>query len=79
MSARVTLHCDRLFEYSGCASQLITDARSVEAAHAAGERLGWLVRPDGTTYCPRCSGSARPRPAAAVIPLHPPTKETDRA
>ncbi|MFH9248201.1 hypothetical protein ACH4LK_22565 [Streptomyces lydicus] len=77
MSARITLHCDRAARYAVCAARLQTDARTVAEAHATAERLGWLVRPDQTTYCPHHSGAARPRPPA-VIQLHPSTtKETD--
>lgn len=71
MSARITIHCDRMGRYGGCTSLLRTDATDVEEAYEAAYRLGWAV--NGTPdYCPRCSGR-QAAPAAAVVELHPHT------
>lgn len=69
MSARITLHCDRLWEYGGCTGQLMTDALSIDEARAAAEQYGWRAGGSGD-YCPTCSG--RPVPQGLnVVHLHP--------
>ncbi|MFC8925496.1 hypothetical protein ACFT43_06400 [Streptomyces albidoflavus] len=69
MSARITLHCDRLWQYGGCTCQLMTDALSIEEARTVAEQRGWQAGRSGD-FCPTCSG----RPATkglAVVHLHP--------
>lgn len=75
MSARITLHCDTLWRYSACTSQLITDALTLVQARQAGRARGWRPHPDGTDYCPNCSGTHRQRPGAHVVHLHPARKD----
>lgn len=55
MSARITLHCDQLWQYGGCTSQLITDAVTLTEARVAGEHFGWRCGKAGD-FCPTCSG-----------------------
>ncbi len=61
MSAAITLHCDREWQYGMCTSQLHTDALTLDQARAAGDQLGWRSHPDGNDYCPTCSGGSQPR------------------
>ncbi|PJT47819.1 hypothetical protein CWI85_25980 [Streptomyces albidoflavus] len=69
MSARITLHCDRLWQYGGCTGQLMTDALSIEEARTVAEQRGWRAGRSGD-FCPTCSG--RPDAAVlAVVHLHP--------
>ena len=70
MSARITLHCDREWQYGTCTSQLFTDALTLDQARAEGDRRGWRCHADGNDYCPTCSGSGEPR-RTTVVHLHP--------
>lgn len=74
MSVRISLHCDRLWQYGGCTSQLITDATSTAEARAVGEQLGWRTGAAGV-YCPTCSGRNVP-PRTNVVHLHPESEGT---
>ncbi|MEV8477869.1 hypothetical protein [Streptomyces sp. NPDC051173] len=56
--------------YGGCTSQLVTDARSIDEANAAGCREGWLIN-RANCFCPTCSGAGRGRPGGRVVVLHP--------
>lgn len=70
MSARITLHCDQMWKYGSCTSQLFTDATTITEARAVADQCGWRVGPGGD-YCPGCSG----RPTAektTVVLLHQP-------
>ncbi|AIV35564.1 hypothetical protein [Streptomyces sp. CCM_MD2014] len=69
MSARITLHCNTLWRDGSCTSQVMTDARTVEEARTAAGRRGWRSHPDGTDYCPPCSGGGPARPVT-VLHLH---------
>ncbi|WP_439947217.1 hypothetical protein [Streptomyces sp. BBFR109] len=66
MSARITLHCNTQWQYAACASQLVTDARTIEEARAAARARGWRTHPNEHDYCPACSGLG-PQPADAVV------------
>jgi hypothetical protein len=70
VSARVTLHCNTLWRYGSCTSQVMTDAATVEEARTAAGRNGWRSHPDGKDYCPACSGVGPVR-SLTVIHLDP--------
>lgn len=70
MSARITIHCDQMWRYGSCTSQLLTDADTVDEAYAEAERRGWSI--NGTPdHCPACSGRGPQRADAVVAVLHP--------
>jgi hypothetical protein len=70
MSARITVHCDRMSRYGSCTSQLLTDAATVDEAYAEAERRGWNI--NGTPdHCPACSGRGPQRADAVDAVLHP--------
>lgn len=69
MSARITIHCDRMSRYGSCTSQLLTDATTLDEAHAEAERRGWNI--SSTDHCPACSGRGPQRADAVVAVLHP--------
>jgi hypothetical protein len=71
MSARITIHCERMWRYGSCTTQLLTDADTVDEARAAASARGWRIHANGRDYCPGCS-SRGPQPASAVVAvLHP--------
>ncbi|MHB9857666.1 hypothetical protein [Streptomyces sp. YIM S03343] len=70
MSARITVHCDRMWRYGSCTSQLLTDATTLDEARAAARYRGWHTTPRGD-YCPACSGRGRQPASAVVAVLHP--------
>lgn len=70
MSARITIHCERMFRYGSCATQLLTDADSVPEARQAARARGWRCNTGGD-FCPGCSGGGPQRADAVVAVLHP--------
>lgn len=73
MSTRITLHCDKTFQYGSCTAFLATDARTIEEAQDAGSEHGWRIgrtKQDGD-HCPACSGYAHVRSVSNVVHLHP--------
>lgn len=70
MSAAITLHCDREWQYGGCPARLYTDAATIAEARTAGDRHGWRTGADGRDYCPTCSGVPAPR-RTTVVHLQP--------
>ncbi|MFG2826070.1 hypothetical protein ACGFWI_01080 [Streptomyces sp. NPDC048434] len=75
MSARITLHCNRMWPEGSCPTQVMTDARTVEEARAAARQLGWRPGTGETDFCPTHSGASIGCWSTPVIHLHPPTPE----
>ncbi|MER8030665.1 hypothetical protein ABTZ78_17100 [Streptomyces bauhiniae] len=76
MTTSITVHCNRAFGHGTCATSFITGARTLDEAHAAARKEGWLVQPDGEDYCPPHSGRSR---IATVVRLPSRPTETERA
>ena len=70
MSARITVHCERMWRYGSCTTQLLTDADSIPEARQAARARGWRCNPSGD-YCPTCSGGGPQHAGAVVAVLHP--------
>ena len=72
MSARISLHCDSADRYGICATQLLTDAHTLDEARTTARAHGWRTTSSGD-YCPACSGHGRQPATAVVAVLHPRT------
>lgn len=70
MSARIAIHCERMFRYGSCTTQLLTDADSIPEARQAARARGWRCNTGGD-FCPGCSGGGPQRADAVVAVLHP--------
>ncbi|WP_030672290.1 hypothetical protein [Streptomyces sp. NRRL B-1347] len=58
MSVRITLHCNTIRGFSGCAASLLTHGLTTSEARTIGAAYGWR-HTGGRDYCPGCSGTDR--------------------
>lgn len=71
MSTRITIHCDTMWRYGSCPTQLLTDADTVDEARAAARANGWVTHSNGRDMCATCSGQGPQHADAVVAVLHP--------